>query len=120
MEEFATAHIILHDVTVLLREPVDPTARTKVNTTVYIHGSSSWMLSHPMHTSLVFDMQWRAPQPVGMEEHATLTLPLLTVTVPVGTRDPTVKIAVCVWMYIYILYYIKLYRKLHEYNDIIM
>ena len=92
MEEFAIAHIILHDVTVLLREPVDPTARTEVNTTVYIDASSSWMLCHAL---LVSGMQCHAPQPVRMEEHVTLTLPLLTVTVPVGTQDPTVNIVVC-------------------------
>ena len=57
MEEFAIAYIILHDVTVPLREPVDPTASIKVNTTVYIHASSSWMLSHPMYALLVFGMQ---------------------------------------------------------------
>ena len=96
MEEFAIAHIILHNVTVPLREPVDPTASIKVNTTVYIHASSSWMLSHPMNVSLVFGMQCCASLPVRMEEHVTLTLPLLTVTVPVGTQDPTVNIVVCV------------------------
>ena len=57
MEEFAIAYIILHDVTVPLREPVDPTASIKVNTTVYIHASNSWMLSHPMYALLVFGMQ---------------------------------------------------------------
>ena len=57
MEAFAIAYTILHDVTVPLREPVDPTARTKVNTTENIHASSSWMLSHTMHTFLVFGMQ---------------------------------------------------------------
>ena len=57
MEGFAIAYIILHDVTVLLREPVDPTARTKVNITVYVHASSSWMLCHAMHASLVSGIQ---------------------------------------------------------------
>ena len=57
MEGFAIAYIILHNVTVLLREPVDPTARTKVNTTVYVHASSSWMLCHAMHASLVSGIQ---------------------------------------------------------------
>ena len=31
-----------------------------------------------------------------MEEHAIVHLPMLTVTVPVGTRDPTASTEVCI------------------------
>ena len=35
-------------------------------------------------------------QPVGMEEHVIVHTRLLTVTVPVGTRDPTARPEVCI------------------------
>ena len=35
-------------------------------------------------------------QPVRMEEHAIIHLPTVTVTVPVGTRDPTASTGVCI------------------------
>ena len=35
-------------------------------------------------------------QPVGMGEPAIVHLPTLTVTVPVGTRDPTARAEVCI------------------------
>ena len=35
-------------------------------------------------------------QPVGMEEHAIIHLSTVTVTVPVGTQDPTASTGVCI------------------------
>ena len=35
-------------------------------------------------------------QPVGTEEHANVHLPMLTVTVPVGTRETTARTEVCI------------------------
>ena len=35
-------------------------------------------------------------QPVRMEEYVVVHLPMLTVTVPVGTRDPTARPEVCI------------------------
>ena len=44
----------------------------------------------------VFFMLQTVVQPVRMEEHAIVHLPMLTATVPVGTRDPTASTEVCI------------------------
>ena len=65
----------------------DSTARTEVHTTKNMHAAiCSWSIC----TLCISYLQLVVP-PVRMEEHALVHLPMLPVSVPVGTKDPTAR-----------------------------
>ena len=58
-----------------------------------------------MHIRMYFSYLQTVVQPVKMEEHTSIHLPMLTVAVPVGTQETTARAEVAI-MYIrmYVLY----------------
>ena len=88
MEERALVHLPMLPVSVPVGTK-DPTARTEVHTTKnmlacmlqLVHGAYVHCISY---LQLVF-------LPAGMEEHALVHLPMLPVSVPVGTQGSTAR-----------------------------
>ena len=91
-------HVIVHPRPLTVTVPVgtrDPTARKKVTRAqpgILMRGRSFGMKT--LHEFVVYVNLQTVVQPVRTEEHAVVHLPMLTVTVPVGTEVPTARMKV--------------------------
>ena len=76
----------------VLQGTLGPTARTEVlyaQPRACIHAAIGPLKAYVLTLTILY-LQLVVP-PVGMEEHALVHLTILTVSVPVGTQDPTAR-----------------------------